>query len=189
MPLEGATQVTQLHGQKYEVSRTKRLWIASTAVAGVAPGTALSTTPPMAIHNLAAAATRVNVVILKVIVGYVSGTLGAGSIVYAQVSDAAAPAGGTQLTLVSGTLGTLHVTETTANQGSTVDATPTLIRPSGINFGAFLAGTAVLPAPQVDNVDGEIMVPPGETFVVEGVMAGGSTPLVMISVVWEEVLQ
>ena len=186
MALHGATQVSQRFGRYYEQTRRGRMFVVTTAVAGVAPGTALSTTPPMALHNLAAGSPAVDLSIIQVTIGYVSGTLGAGTLVYAQVSDAAAPAGGTVLTPIKTYLGQTENSTATGHQGSTVDATPTIIRPAFV-FGAFLATTAAIVAPLVDDVDGSIIVPPGETFVVEGVAAGGATPLILISVMWEEI--
>ena len=159
MGLHGSTQVSQRFGRYYEQTRRGRVFTVTTAVAGVAPGTALSTTPPMALHNLGAGAPAVDLSIIQVTIGYISGTLGAGTICYAQVSDAAVPAGGTVLTPISNYLGRVEDTEATGHQGSTVDALPTLIRPAFV-LGAFLATTAALVAPLVDDVDGSIIIPP-----------------------------
>jgi hypothetical protein len=45
---------------------------------------------------------------------------------------------------------------------------------------------ATPPAPAVDNVDGEIVVPPGSALVIQGIAAAGTSPLVLIGVVYEE---
>lgn len=171
-------------GRLAEPSARSEIFVVSNAVAGVAPGTALSTTPPISLYNPFGSNRLLS--ILKVACGYVSGTLGAGLLAYAQVTDAAAPTGGTDLTPVCGKLGVADVGVAKAGTGHTVDATPTIIRPSGINFGAFLASTAELPPVLVDNVDGEITVGEGKTFVVEGIAAGGSSPLVIISIAYQE---
>lgn len=171
-------------GKYAEAAQRGELFVVSTGVAGVAPGTALSTTPPMAIHNPSGSSVLIS--ILRVALGYVSGTLGAGSLVYAEVTDAANPTGGTTLTADSTLLGN-PVGKAYIGQGDTVDATPTILRPSGLILGATLASTAVSYAPLVDDIDGEFLVPEGETFVVEGVAAGGSSPLVMIGVTYQEI--
>jgi hypothetical protein len=66
-----------LHGQYFESNLRTTVYTASNAVAGVAPGTALGTTPPIAIYN--PINSGVNAVVRNASVGYVSGTLGAGS--------------------------------------------------------------------------------------------------------------
>lgn len=177
--------VAQGKGAMAEASMQSQIFIASNAVAGVAPGTALSTTPPFSLWNPAGSNRLVS--ILKVSVGYVSGTLGAGTLAYAQVTDAAAPTGGTDLVPVCAKLGISDVGVSKVGTGHTVDATPTIIRPSGINFGAFLATTATISPVLSDNVNGEITVGEGKTFVVEGIAAGGSSPLIIISVTYQEI--
>ena len=171
-------------GRHAEAASWNQIFIASTAVAGVAPGTAISTTPPMDVHNPANSGVLVS--ILKVTVGYVSGTLGAGSLIYTKNTQEAAPSGGSALTPSNGNL-SRSVGLASAGQGRTIDATPTIIRPSGIVFGASLATTAALPIVAQDVVDGEIILQEKESFCVEGVMAAGSTPKVMISVTWQEI--
>lgn len=180
----GDLVVGQNKGKYAEAAEQGEIFIASTAVAGVAPGTALSTTPPMVIHNPDGSGVLVS--ILRVAIGYVSGTLGAGSLVYARNTQEAAPTTGTELTPVASKLGT-SVGKAKAYQGSTVDTTPTIIRPSGIILGASLASTAALPVHMRDDVDGEIVLPEQQIFAVQGVAAAGSSPLIMISVAWQEI--
>lgn len=176
--------VTQEFGRYFRSAARTDIHIASTAAAGVAPGTALSTTPPMTIHN--PANSGIVVAILRVVVGYVSGTLGAGTLVHAFVSSQpAAPTSGTELTTQSSTLAG-NSGSAKAYQGSTVGATPTILRPS-IILGASLASTAALPAVARDDVDGSIVIPPGSAWCYEGIADAGSSPLVLIGVEWEEV--
>lgn len=183
MGLTGEMVTGNAHGFYSEIASRGGVSIVSTAVAGVAPGTALSTTPPMAVWNPPNSGVVLN--ILRVSLGYVSGTLGAGSIVYAQNGgQVLAPTTGAALTVVNTKLG-LNGGQGKAFQGSTVAATPTILRPAFV-MGAFLASTATPPAPVFDIVDGSISVPPGNCFVVQGVTAAGSTPLVIIGVEWEE---
>jgi hypothetical protein len=161
------------------------MFTASIAVAGVAPGTALSTTPPMAVLN--PLNSGYNLAVLKTSIGYVSGTLGAGSIVYAFVTpQATVPTGGTELTPVSDLIGQIRGAGR-AFSGSTLSGTPLIIRPA-YNMGAALATTALGVSVCQDLVEGEIMIPPATCFVMQGVAAAGTTPLVILSVVWEEML-
>lgn len=177
--------IAQAHGKYYEAASRGKLMTASTAVAGVAPGTALSTTPPMALWN--PTNSGLLIALKQVFLGYVSGTLGAGSMLHAQVSgQTAAPTGGTELTPVNNLLGTTRGTAR-AFQGSTVANTPTIVRASGIILGASLASTAALPAIAMDEVDGSIVIPPGGCWAFQGLAAAGSSPLVLIGAVYEEI--
>lgn len=171
-------------GKYAESSMRSNIFVCSTAVAGVAPGTAISTTPPFDLHNPANSGVEVS--ILRVTVGYVSGTLGAGSLIYTRNTQETVPSGGTSLTEINARLG-VAAGQATCGQGRTIDATPTIIRPSGLVLGASLASTAALPVHLQDDIDGEITVPEGQSFCVEGVAAGGSSPLIMIGVTWQEI--
>jgi hypothetical protein len=112
--------------------------------------------------------------------------LGAGTIVYAYTPQLTAPTGGTELQPVSGLLagvsGALR-----AFQGSTHTATPLLVAPA-FSLSAFLATTAVQPfTNQVDEPAGDICIPPGVALVLQGVAAGGTSPVVLLSATYEEV--
>lgn len=177
-----ALVMTQGHGDWTELSAQGSVMIASTAVAGVAPGTALSTTPPMAIWN--PPGSGFNLALLKTVLGYVSGTLGAGSIVYAQVAaQTTVPTGGAELTPVCSMLGFPRGVGR-AFQGSTLTGTPTIVKPA-YQLPAF-AGAAAVPTLVSDLLDGEIIVSPGTVFVMQGVAGAGTTPLALFGVVWEE---
>lgn len=160
-------------------------YLASTAVAGVAPGTALSTTPPFALWNPTGGSKYL--VPIKIAIGYVSGTLGAGSIVLAQVHDqVAAPTTGTELTVRSARIGMTAANAGRCFQGSTVASTPLLLRPFCV-LGASLASTAALPI-QIESMGEQgLAVSPGTALVIQGVAAAGTSPLVLISVTWEEI--
>jgi hypothetical protein len=161
-----------------------KTFVASTAVAGVAPGTALSTTPPMALYNPTLSTVRL--AIQQVSIGYVSGTLGAGTILYAKHgAQAADPTTGAELTPVCTLVGKADDAVAKAFQGSTISGTPTILR-AAFGLGASLASTAVNPWQAKDEVNGEFIILPGYVFVVQGLTAAGSTPLVLISVTWTE---
>ena len=156
----------------------------SNAVAGVAPGTALSTTPPLAVWN--PPNSGFNLVLMKTAVGYVSGTLGAGTIAYAYVaSQTTVPTTGTELVPVCTKLGYPRGVGR-AFTGSTLASTPAILRP-GFSMGAFLATTAIQPFQVQDMVEGCIIIPQGAVFVMQGIAAAGTTPLVILSAEWEEI--
>jgi hypothetical protein len=175
--------ISNVMGRYAESSLATRTFHASTAVAGVAPGTALSTTPPMVIWN--PLNSGVNISINQVYVGYVSGTLGAGTLVHAFVQQTTAPTGGTELVPVPGVLGSIKP-KSRVFQGSTISAAPAIVRPSLI-MGAALATTVAFPsAPAYDEVDGSIIIPPGTAWAYQMVGTAGTTPLVLIGVQYEE---
>jgi len=179
----GAMTIVSAHALYSEACLRGNMFVASTAVTGIAPGTALSSTPPLALLN--PLNSGMDVVILKTSVGYVPGTLGAGNIVYAYYTpQATIPTGGTELSTVCTKIGQTKGAAR-AFQGSTIAGTPLIIRPA-FNLGAFLATTAEGIRTCVDLLEGEIIVPPATIFVMQGVAAAGSTPLVMLSMVWEE---
>jgi hypothetical protein len=155
-------------------------------VAGVAPGTALSTTPPFCLYNPVNSGK--NLVVLRTSLGYVSGTLGAGSLVYASngAAQPSAPTTGTALVVSINLLGSGGGGVGKAFQGSTLAAAPLIIRPT-YTLGAFLATTAAINPPLLDEVAGEFIVSPGGVFVMQAVAAAGTTPLMLFGCSWEEV--
>lgn len=185
MDKTGALVMANAHGKYHEAAARGKLFIASIGVAGVAPGTALSTTPALTIYN--PLNSNILVSIKEVFVGYISGTLGAGAFVHAQnVSQGATvPTGGTELTPLAAILNSTRGSAR-AFTGSTIAATSTLIRAS-LSMGAALASTATFAAMARDEVDGGIVVPAGVAYCYQAIAAAGSTPLVVISVVYEEV--
>jgi hypothetical protein len=180
----GAAVMTQAHGNYAEPSRQGVLMTACNAVAGVAPGTALSTTPPICIWNPPSSGKLLSV--LKTAVGYVSGTLGAGTIVYAvNPAQTTVPTTGTELVPLNELIGAPRGVGR-AFTGSTIAAAGTILRPSYI-MGAFLATSVIQPVDVIDVVDGSIMIAQGTCFIMQGVAAAGTTPLVILSVTWEEI--
>jgi hypothetical protein len=178
--------VTQdLHGRFYETTYRGNTYIASTGAAGVAPGTALSTTPPFTLYN--PLNSGVNLSIISASLGYISGTLGGGTIVYAvNINTAqAAVSGGTSLVPINTFLGNGAVSKAKAFQGGTLAVAPTILRDCAI-LGAF-AGAAALFPPIRDIIDGTMIVTPGASISLQGVAAAGSTPLMTFAMTWEEI--
>lgn len=176
--------VSQLMGELYEGASRGKVFSVCNAAAGVAPGTALGTAPPIAVHN--PASSGILVAIREVTCGYVSGTLGAGTIVHAFAAQPSAPTSGTELTPQGRPLGAAAGTAK-AYTGSTIAATATILHPA-FNLGAGLASTAELPkeAPK-DNVKSGIVIPAGYVWCLQGIAAAGSTPLVIFGVVYQEI--
>lgn len=179
----GCTAVANGHGAYTEPASRGTIMEACNAVAGVAPGTALSTAPPLALWNPPSSGK--NLAVLKSYMGFVSGTLGAGTIVYALVpSQTTVPTGGTELTPQCSLLGAPRGVGR-AFTGSTLSATPTILRPAFV-LGAFVNTAATAPDPALDLVDGAIVLPPGTVLCMQGVAAAGTSPLVLLSLIYEE---
>lgn len=180
----GALVTQQLHGRWYESAKRGNVYHATTAKSGVAPGTDTGATAAFALYNPAGSGK--DLVILRLTMGYISGTLGAGTVFACMNTNInAAAVTGTAITVVAGyASGQAGVGKpfTTA----TLPATPTIMYPV-FNLQASLATTAVAPYTMADLPDGSIVVPPGCTFSLEGVTASGSTPLVVFGCTWEEV--
>ena len=180
----GAVVVAQGHSAYAEAAYRGAVMEVSNAVAGVAPGTVLSTTPPIILWNPPSSGK--NLVVIKASFGYVSGTLGAGTIVLAAVlAQATIPTTGTELTPVCSLIGASRGVGR-AFTGSTLVSTPQIVRPL-FQMGAFTAATAQVPVDCVDVLDGAIIVTPGTTIVMQEVGAAGTTPLGIFAFTYEEV--
>lgn len=180
----GALVTGDGHGHFREAVYRGACFAASVPVAGVAPGTAFGTTPPLCLWN--PPNSGVNADIWKTLMGYVSGTLGAGGICYGQSPQLTKPTTGTVIVPVNCLLGKLSGGAIQAFSGSTTASTPTIVRPTGFNLAASLASTAASGFVWEDTVDGELMLLPGNVFVMQGLCAAGSSPLVVMSASWEE---
>lgn len=182
---EGALVVSDVGARFGEGATRDRVFHVSTLAAGVAPGTVLSVIPPLAIYN--PPGSNVILEMLSSTVGYVSGTLGAGCIVYAANSAAQPndPATGAVLAIRSGKLGSGAQSTAKAFQGSTIAAVPNLLR-APYSLGAALATTASFPVVVKDMIDGEFVVDEGGLFIMQGITAGGALPLVILSASFRE---
>jgi hypothetical protein len=180
----GALVQTQGHASFAEAVIRGQVMEACTGVAGVAPGTALSTTPPLALWNPPSSGKLL--VIMKATLGYISGTLGGGSVVFGIVpSQTTLPTTGTELTPLNALIGFPRGVGRVF-QGSTLVAVPTILRPSFV-MGAWVGTTATPPANELDIVDGGIVVPQGAALAMQGIAGAGTTPLVLLAITWEEV--
>ena len=161
-----------------------RCFVGGTAASGVAPATAIGTTAAFTIYN--PKGSGVNLVLWKATCGYLSGTLGAGTVHWVANTDAsAAVVTGTAITAVNCLVGSGYAAQGKPLTTATLPATPTIMRPA-FSLGASLATTAAAPWQVIDHVNGEIVVPPGMAVSLEGTTAAGTTPLVLYGLVWEE---
>jgi len=181
MSRDGSQVNQDSHARYQEAVQRGSVFVVSTQPAGVAPGTTLSTTPPLILYN--PPASNVEMVIWRSRVSYVSGTLGAGSIVYATGPQATAP--GSALTPKNAKIGAGKATVAVASQGGTITA-PTILAPA-FTLGAWLASTAAIAPPLIDEIGGEFVLTPGNVFCMQGVTAAGSSPVVIFGLTWEEV--
>lgn len=175
--------VSQFDPEFYESVIDGGVYSATTALTGVAPGTAVSTTSAFTLYN--PRNSGVNLIIIEGSMGYVSGTLGAGVVTWNANNDpnAAAPTG-TAIAEQNMHIGRANEANGVALTTATI-AAPTPVRVFA-NLGASLASTAVQPWVVRDRVDGAIVVKPGCSISLHATAAAGSSPLVIFNVVWKE---
>lgn len=176
--------VSELNGRYYENSYRGNTFSSGVTGSGVAPGTALSTTAPFALYNPAGSGK--NLVILRSSAGYISGTIGAGTVFYcANTVVGAAPTTGSALTVVNNLIGSGTAAVGKPFVTATLPVAPTILRPF-FSLTAILASTAVNPYQVEDEIAGEFIVAPGATFSIEAVAAAGTTPLLTYGISWVE---
>lgn len=192
----GGSVVQQELGKYAEAAMSGNLFGACDQGSGVAPGTALGTTACLSLYNPNGSGKVV--LITKVSVGYISGTLGAGTLYHCAnvVGDTAAkaaiaqPSSGTALTVYNRRFGVnLGVASAAAvalaRTGSTV-TTPIAIRPF-CSLTALLASTAVGLYVVTEDIECGIAIEPGGCYQLQAVAAAGSTPLVSPGIEWTEI--
>lgn len=187
---QGDMVISAGHPDYYEMAYRTTLgelnsFMVATPAAGVAPGTALSTTPPFALWNPPGSGR--NLIILRTRIGYVSGTLGAGQIWYSKIDlQSSAPTGGTTLAPRTSVVGNASSGVGQAFQGATLVAVPTQLVPSPYNFGAYVGTAVAINEIAFDDVKGQIFVQPGGVFCMSEIGAAGTAPLVLFGCDWME---
>jgi hypothetical protein len=178
MGRSGELILQELHGQFYETTKRGNVFRAVTAIAGVAPGTALGATAAFALFNPPNSGK--DLVVIRAFCGKLSGTLGDGTIFACQniLPGQAAPTG-TVITPLAANLSNAK-SVATALTTATLPATPTAID------GLFTIEGGVIQNPEVD-VKGGLIVTPGGILSLEGIAAAGAAPLVFFGMAWEEV--
>lgn len=182
-----------LGGPKYmDLVRRGIVWMGGTDSAGVAPGTALSTGAGFVLEN--PSDSPVYLVVLKATVGFISGILGGGEIVW--VTDAGAALATPIVTSTTITVYNALIRSGGSPRGQLHDAatllnTPTILRPAfAMSDIDVTGGVAAVQGPFAhieDPVDGEFILPPGAVLALEGIAAAGTTPLVGYGIVWAEI--
>lgn len=183
----GESAVQQTHGKYYEAASRGYVYAACDQGAGVVVQVTITTTATLTLHNPVNSGKRLS--ILKLIVTYFSGTLGAGSFYHGFLGiGKTLPSSGTSLTSNCTDIGIpLGVTAVgVAIAGATVVAGTPLY--PFIGTGPVLATTAVMHPPLIEDIDGAIVLEPGAQYQLLGVFGGtGSTPKVSPGIVWEEI--
>jgi hypothetical protein len=181
----GELVIGQAHGDLYEAASRGNVWSACTAVSGVAPGTALGTTSAFYLHNPLNSGK--NLVILSASMGYLSGTLGAGSTYLTTHSGVAvANPTGTAITPINGLLAGGSVSGVGKAFTTATVITQIALRPL-LSFGPMLATSVFQPTPCNFRLDGEFIVAPGYGIGLHSIATAGTTPLVLFGMSWEEV--
>jgi hypothetical protein len=179
-----ATVVQDAHGKYYEAVYRGTVFEAVTAAAGTTPGTSIGTTGAFTLYNPINSGK--NLVVIDAAFGYVSGTLGSGTLyLVGNTNPSAAAVTGTAITPVNLLLGGA-VGVGKAFTGSTLPATPTALSVLAIlteevatTLNQYLLTRTVL--------DGKYIVAPGCALSFEAVTVSSSTPLAVFSMAWEEV--
>lgn len=178
-----AQDIAKAYPDYYRLVRAGCVYSATTAVTGVAPGTAIGTTAAFTLQNLAGSGK--NLIILESSMAYVSGTLGAGVVNYLVNPPTTTLATGTAIVPVNALLGGAAAVAARPLTTATI-VSPTLLKPFA-SLQASLASTAVAPWIIKDLVAGSIIVTPGSNLSLHETGAAGSTPLVIFSMTWAEV--
>jgi hypothetical protein len=185
----GDTVVSQGHGKYYELCGRGAVFCASDAGAGIAPMTALSgTTACLTLANPANNTKRL--AILKVAIGYFSGTVGSGSFYHGilppTVAQPSSGSGASAFSLAGG-LPNAPAATGVAKTGATVTAsTANPLWP----ICSFNLGTAATTNPAtilIEDVDGAICIDPGAAWTLLSVLASSSSPKISVGIVWAEV--
>jgi hypothetical protein len=183
---DGAQMTRDLGGRFEEAVSRGLVFTATIGAAGVAPGVALSTTPPLILYNPPGSGRLLT--LIESTLSYISGTLGAGEVVYAAPSaaQANAPSGGSALVPICNLIGGPdNLSVAVALSGATLAAAPRLLRPAYV-LGAALATTANFMTVAKDYIGGAISILPGSFLCMQGISAAGSVPLVGMSFTWQE---
>lgn len=178
---EGELINSMLRGKHAEACYRQQIFAVCTAVAGQAQLLTNTAATMLDISNPLTSGVRLE--LLKVAVGYVSGTLAAGDILHglSHVQSSTVPTGGTAITPVCCSAGKTGSALWTAGNGRSLTATPTVLWPIASSF-VELATTANGMQQITEDVDGLISIEPGGSYCMIGVAgAGGSSPVLHLA--------
>lgn len=178
---------SDVHSRFYEGNYRSKRFLASTAQAGVAGQQATTLAASCALALCNPSNSGVNAVIDKLTIGLISGTAGICAYVWAvYAAQAAVAAAGTAVAAKAANLSAAASQCTLGTGASVVAGAPVLLRATGISTGAEVGG-ATMPSIFTENVDGSIIVPPGQALVLFGLGAAGTSEKNLYGLDWEEV--
>lgn len=191
---QGEAVMTPAHGYLYEPCIRQQIFTGTTGATGRAPGTVLGVNPPILLYNPVGSGYRLS--IKRVTVGYISGTLGAGTLFHA-VFTINGPAGnqsnvapvvgsGAAITLLSADAGSGADGSSTAFALGTLNANPVLLYPF-CTMNAILATSATGVFTVTEEVNGGICLEPGAGWCMEAIATAGTSPLLCYGVVYERI--
>jgi hypothetical protein len=125
--------------------------------------------------------------VLKLGMGYVSGTLGAGVVHVCSSAAADAAPTGTAITPRNRNVGGSATSVATPFTTATITTNAGKVISVLCSLGASLATTAVQPWDVEKDFDGEIVIEPGYNITIHATAAAGTSPLVVFNALWEEV--
>ncbi len=184
----GEMIIGDVHGEHFEATGRGNVFTGATATAGAAVASlTISTTCAHLLYN--PIGSGVNLSMIQASAWYVSGTVGAGVLLYTTNSGVAAiaPTAGTAITsrsaLISGgntaPKGICQTLSTSVPSMVTLRPFATLLAYAGAAIGAAF--------PLKDQLNGEFVIPPGFFFGIHGITALGTSPVMGFSFTWEEV--
>lgn len=188
----GDTIASELNGRFYEITRTKRAYSAvltatTTGVAaGNITGAAAAASTQFALWN--PTGSGVNLALVKLFVGPISGTMPAGPMFHnsfnASAVSATSTAGVNNLIGFGGSIG--RVLASAAGSTLTGGGILTAFRPSNASFTAAAYASASGSTIALENINGDIVIPPGMGWV-PCWSASGTSLLNAYGVVWHEI--
>jgi hypothetical protein len=178
--------VTAPYGGKYkEAVRRGNCYSGTTAVTGVAPGTALGTTAAFALYNPAGTGKYLHVMTLSM--GLISGTIGAGAILITSDGTTTAVPTGTAITPRNLNFGASNSSIATCLTTATITTNAAKMVGILCSLNQLVVATTAVNSEMITrDVEGLYCIAPGCLLTLHGTAAAGSTPLVIFNATWEE---
>ena len=183
----GAQVVLQSGGKYKEATKRGNVYSAETAVTGVAPGTVLGTTAAFCHFNPSTSGK--NLIVQKLWMSLISGTLGAGKVNITSDSVAAGAAVPTGTAITPRNRSVASANSSVATPLTTATVTTTAAKNIGTlcNLTEQVIGTTAVNNEVIEqDIDGEIVIGPGGYICLHATAGAGSAPLVTFGASWEE---
>jgi hypothetical protein len=167
-----------------ELSERRRLYFGSTPAAGVTIPIYSSTTQQFVLANPLGSQKKAR--LLKAVIGYISGTMVAGHLCYANQTLINSAITGTAALIQNGYLG---AAAGPSGSGMNLYTAATVVAftylfPMGLSQVAQTAAQTNTPWQMIDNIDGGITVPPGSAIAIAANVA--ASMVATIGLLWEE---